>query len=152
MATVPIEFIKSIFAEVKTIAENHSYTIDIVDGVAKGSSMFTGTGFELSIDKNLRINILLKCYNVPFTSIIFSILRNKCRDDSTSVFIIDRRRHEESTRSTYLVNPENIGQFLYNVMIYNEIDWSLTYKNAQKIRSGSYGRALCDIIITCVEN
>ena len=73
-------------------------------------------------------------------------------DDSTSI-IIKKYRYEwyhgyvESNKSIYLVRPINIARFIYAAFISEVIDWSLTYKNAQKIRSSSYGQALCDITI-----
>lgn len=153
MTSVSAKLIIDIFTEIQIIAQNVGDIVEITEKDVSIYSMINATLYEISMDINLTAYVQLTTLCEGDTLSMeksVSILRNTY-DDSTSVLIVDDP-FGKNIDITYLVRPENISSFIYLAIINDSIDWSLTYKNAQKIRSGSYGRALCDIIITCVEN
>jgi len=105
---------------------------------------------ELDHDNNVEYFIKVTLFKLAkfhsFTK--FYIMKN-IYDDSTSISVI----YKNDEQMTYLVCFRNMALFICGIVFDEIIDWSLTYKNVQKIRSSSYGRSLYDVsIICCDEN
>jgi len=150
MTSVSAKLIIDIFTEIQIIAQNVGDIVEITEKDVSIYSMINATLYEISMDINLTAYVQLTTLCEGDTLSMeksVSILRNTY-DDSTSVLIVDDP-FGKNIDITYLVRPENISSFIYLAIINDSIDWSLTYKNAQKIRSSPYGRALCDASIVC---